>query len=71
MRLKCNTCGGTYDDVQADGVRYFHACAPMWDAGTEAYVERPNKRDENVPLAGGEKDGAVMMKSKGDGATKL
>lgn len=27
--LKCNACGGEYDDVQADGVRYFHVCPPL------------------------------------------
>ena len=27
-RFTCNTCGGRYDDVLADGLRYFHACPP-------------------------------------------
>lgn len=26
---ECNSCGATYDTVQADGTEYFHACAPL------------------------------------------
>ncbi len=28
-RLQCPVCLGIYDDTQRDGVRYFHACAPI------------------------------------------
>lgn len=28
-RFRCNACQGEYDDVGADGVRYFHACPPI------------------------------------------
>jgi hypothetical protein len=44
----CNTCGGVYPTTQADGLVYFHACAPAFDKATRLYSERPNKRDENV-----------------------
>lgn len=27
--LQCQTCGGTYYLIQADGARYFHACPPV------------------------------------------
>jgi len=27
--VKCNTCGGIYDPVMADGMQYFHACPPL------------------------------------------
>jgi hypothetical protein len=27
--LRCNTCGGTYDSHQRDGLEYYHACAPL------------------------------------------
>lgn len=27
--LRCNTCGGRYEDVLADGMRYFHVCPPL------------------------------------------
>lgn len=27
--LKCNACGGVYDPLPADGLRYFHACPPL------------------------------------------
>jgi hypothetical protein len=29
MKWRCNTCGGAYDDVQADGTLYFHTCPPI------------------------------------------
>lgn len=29
MSLRCRTCGGIYDPVQADGMLYFHACPPL------------------------------------------
>jgi hypothetical protein len=29
MRLKCNACGGIYDDVLPDGMRYFHTCPSL------------------------------------------
>jgi hypothetical protein len=57
--FKCNACGGTYTDPQTDGVRYFHACAPIvvkpaeGEPGTPGFVPavygpRPDHRDENV-----------------------
>lgn len=29
MALKCQSCGGTYEPICADGVQYFHACPPL------------------------------------------
>jgi hypothetical protein len=29
VRVKCATCGGEYDQQLADGMLYFHACAPI------------------------------------------
>jgi hypothetical protein len=29
MKTQCTTCGGVYDSVSADGVPYFHQCAPV------------------------------------------
>jgi hypothetical protein len=29
MRMECQSCGATYDTVQADGTEYYHACAPL------------------------------------------
>jgi hypothetical protein len=26
-KFKCNNCGATYSDAQADGTEYYHACA--------------------------------------------
>jgi hypothetical protein len=61
-QFKCNACGGTYTDPQADGARYFHACAPIvvspavGDPTKPSFVAavygpRPGARDENVVLA--------------------
>lgn len=56
--FKCNSCGGTYSDTQADGTSYFHACAPEtiepaeFDATgkrtkEEKRTPRTDVRDEN------------------------
>ena len=29
MRLMCRTCGGIYESIGADGLRYAHACPPV------------------------------------------
>lgn len=48
--LRCKTCGGVYPDKQRDGTLYFHACPPSWDGTAKQYVERTDKRDENVKV---------------------
>lgn len=59
MSNKCNACGATYDTVQADGSRYFHACGPIPNPAFNTdpkkgpvdlrdTIEHPNKRDENI-----------------------
>jgi hypothetical protein len=45
---QCSACLGVYPTTQADGLAYFHACAPVLDKPTRIYNERPNKRDENI-----------------------
>lgn len=27
--LRCKSCGGEYQDVSPDGLRYFHVCPPL------------------------------------------
>jgi hypothetical protein len=39
--LQCNGCGGLYNDHQADGTLYFHACPDS--------VPVADRRNENVP----------------------
>jgi hypothetical protein len=51
---KCTTCGGTYNQVQADGTQYFHRCPPLsafeLDAAVKAgKVALPN--GETVDIA--------------------
>lgn len=38
MTLQCVSCGGTYDDVLADGCQYFHVCPPLSFAELQAAV---------------------------------
>lgn len=38
-RVQCVACGGTYDDVQADGLRYFHVCPPLSSTELAAAVK--------------------------------
>lgn len=55
-RFRCLSCGGEYNDVSEDGVRYFHACSPtVYDFSAvvppgQPFPEkpRPDRRDENV-----------------------
>lgn len=71
--MRCNSCGGTYQSVQADGMDYYHACAPL--APTDQHptgAEHPKKRDENlVPhpslfvLADGREVGADELPTNG------
>src|SRR4051812_10296091 len=46
--FQCNSCGATYGDVQANGMIYFHACAPLPPDKQGFQAERPDKRDENL-----------------------
>lgn len=63
--VQCNSCGGVYRTVQADGTLYFHAChpdvmvtPPVVDADTKemttpaVFAARPNPRNENVKPRG-------------------
>lgn len=66
---ECGTCGGRYAPILPDGYRYFHACAPVWDADLKTYVERPDKRDENIQIVDDGQGGtAAVIKSEGNGA---
>lgn len=37
--VKCNSCGGTYEPVLADGMQYFHACPPLSAPELQAAVD--------------------------------
>lgn len=68
MDYECLTCGGTFTDPLPDGYRYFHACAPVWDADQKRFVERGDKRDENIRLVVDNKGQKVaQVKSEGKG----
>jgi hypothetical protein len=83
MRLKCNSCGGTYPDTTAPGsIAYFHACPDeimvtpaMCDAKGNAvtpatFKPTPNPRNENLK-PNPEKPGEYVMISEGLGVTKV
>lgn len=55
MRLRCNTCGGEYDELMPDGLRYFHKCPPV----VYAVVVR-NKEKVAVPQADVAKDEPIV-----------
>lgn len=50
MTWKCNSCGGTYVDVQRDGTIYQHVCGDEIRDATGAKIPVANKRDENLKL---------------------
>jgi ssDNA-binding Zn-finger/Zn-ribbon topoisomerase 1 len=81
MATKCNSCGGTYNSIQADGSRYFHACAdipnPAYNADPtkppldlRQTIARPNKRDENI-TGFDPATGTVTIVSEGLGVTVI
>lgn len=50
-QFQCQTCGGTYADVQLDGSLYFHACPPIFDPTHPTVVTpMPNARNENLTI---------------------
>lgn len=80
--VKCNTCGGIYRPVLADGSAYYHACPPTrvktpavvdaktGDVITPAQLEQlPNRRNENVCVD--RESGAVSLISEGLGVTPV
>jgi hypothetical protein len=79
--LKCNTCGGTYQDTTKGGIAYFHACGPIPNPlyqpdptkplfNLQQFIERPNKRDENLLPNADPKLPAIMV-SAGTGVTAV
>lgn len=53
--IQCNSCGGTYQPVQADGMLYFHRCPPLslaelTTAVANGKVTLPNGETPDVAL---------------------
>jgi hypothetical protein len=38
IMVQCQTCGGRYESVQADGTLYFHVCPPLSPGELEAAI---------------------------------
>lgn len=56
MHVQCVSCGGTYDDVTADGYLYFHTCPPLSVAELQKAVDTARvvlPADETVEIAHG------------------
>lgn len=66
---KCNSCGGTYNDLGRDGGVYMHACAPSPPDENGVQKEHPNKRDETIVL--GARDMPRDIRAPGAGVTAL
>lgn len=47
--VECQSCGGRYDPIQADGMEYYHRCPPLSAAELDAAVT-----DGRVKLPDGE-----------------
>lgn len=65
--MRCKTCEGTYEPVLPSGARYFHACPPEFDADNQRWIERKDKRDENVRVTGLDKNGNPQTTAKSEG----
>lgn len=37
--VECQACGGQYEPIQADGLQYFHRCAPLSAVELQAAVD--------------------------------
>ena len=51
MATKCNSCGGTYNQLTPDGSRYFHHCWPE-EITTRAVFSKSGeleKKEERAP----------------------
>ncbi len=55
-RWRCNSCQGTYEDLSADGVPYYHACPPL----TLTYVALPGGKEHL--LEGEMRPGEVVVR---------
>lgn len=66
--VTCNSCGGTYPPVQADGLRYYHQCPPVQNPAHQPdprkplfdpreTIERAGARNENVRAEPTRRDG--------------
>lgn len=83
MRLKCNSCGGTWPDPKSTGLIYEHACPEqivdtpeVTDPTTHAIITpakfkpTPNPRNESLK-PNPDKPGEFVMVSEGSGVTEL
>lgn len=74
--VKCNSCGGEYERILADGTQYFHACPPLsaaelrdqFQQGTLALspvqrrqLDAAAAADKSSPRPGGERSRAELL----------
>jgi len=56
--LECQSCGGRYEPIQADGTQYFHRCPPLSAVELQKAVD-----DGRVKLPDGETvDDAILRR---------
>lgn len=83
LKLRCNSCGGTYPDTTTPGsVAYFHACPDQRMITPDVADEKskiitpakfeaiPNPRNENLQRHP-DKPGEFVMISEGSGVTAV
>lgn len=57
--VQCQSCGGTYEPIQADGMEYYHRCPPLSAAELQQAVD-----DGRVELPKGESvEDAVLRRT--------
>lgn len=83
LRLRCNSCGGTYPDTRQPGnATYFHVCPDELIAAhaicdatgnivtPATFKPTPNPRNENVK-PNPDRPGEYIMISEGGGVTEI
>jgi hypothetical protein len=64
--VRCQTCGGEYDSILADGSQYFHACPPLSAAELRAAVKAGtvtlSKRQQRALDAAIDSDAGLALK---------
>jgi hypothetical protein len=83
LRLKCNSCGGTWPNPNVTGLSYHHECPPKIVGTTEVtdpvtneiiepavFIDTPNPRNENLKRNPQNPTEFVMV-SEGSGVTEV
>ncbi len=83
LKLRCNSCGGTWPNPKETGMTYTHACPEKIVSTPEVthpetheiitpavFIDTPNPRNENLKPHP-DKPGEYVMVSEGSGITEV